>query len=100
MEVNSYKEIIEALGRHLSDTDEPASYDVIQEILSQEHDPIEMIAEALDSYRQKQYAPPISLEKAKGILNYWKAKGHGMSCSGLTECALARSVLEFYGEKA
>ncbi len=43
-----------------------------------------------------EWTPPISLEKAKGIISYWSEKGHGASCSGLTECALARKVIQYY----
>ena len=51
--VSSYKEIIEALEWYLGDGVTPLSSDCIYEIINQEHDPIETIANALDAFRGK-----------------------------------------------
>jgi len=50
-ETVSYDEIMNALAFYLGDGVHHASEESIREVISQEHDPIEMIANALDDYR-------------------------------------------------
>lgn len=52
MESNAYEEIMNALAFYLGDGELHASEDSIREVIGQEHDPIEMIANALDDYRE------------------------------------------------
>jgi len=51
MENFAYDEIMKALGFYLGDGELYASEESIREVIGQEHDPIEMIANALDDYR-------------------------------------------------
>lgn len=51
MENSAYDEIMKALGFYLGDGELYASEESIREVIGQEHDPIEMIANALDDYR-------------------------------------------------
>jgi len=51
MESEAYVEIMNALAFYLGDGEIHASEDSIREVIGQEHDPIEMISNALDDYR-------------------------------------------------
>lgn len=49
--MTAYEEIMTALAWYFGDDGYPASADCIYEIIHQEHDPIQTIANALDDYR-------------------------------------------------
>lgn len=49
--MSAYDEIMAALAFYLGDGELPASEESIREVIGQEHDPIEMIGNALDDYR-------------------------------------------------
>ena len=51
MENNAYEEIMNALAFYLGDGEIHASEESIREVIAQEHDPIEKIANAIDDYR-------------------------------------------------
>ena len=51
--MDAYDELIAALGYYFGDGEIPASEESIREIIGQEHDPIQTIAEALDEYRER-----------------------------------------------
>lgn len=51
-DVDAYTEITNALAAYLGDGEINASDESIREVISQEHDPIETIAEALTHYRR------------------------------------------------
>ncbi|NWC63706.1 hypothetical protein [Cedecea sp. P7760] len=51
MEETPYEEIINALAFYLGDGVINASEESIREVISQEHDPIETIANAIEDYR-------------------------------------------------
>lgn len=49
--MTSYDEIMAALAFYLGDGELMASEESIREVIGQEHDPIELIRNALDDYR-------------------------------------------------
>lgn len=52
--MDAYEEIMAALAFHFGDGEGlMASEESIREIIGQEHDPIQTIAEALDEYRER-----------------------------------------------
>lgn len=50
--METYEEIMTALAWYFGDGVYPASAENIYEVIQQEHDPIETIANALDDYRE------------------------------------------------
>ncbi|EPN1620215.1 hypothetical protein ACTV1I_002537 [Cronobacter dublinensis] len=56
MEETAYEEIMNALAFYFSDGSLTPSEESIKEIISQEHDPIETIANAIDDYRSSNKA--------------------------------------------
>lgn len=50
--MTGYDEVMTALAFYLSDGELMASEESIREVIGQEHDPIEMIGNALDDYRE------------------------------------------------
>lgn len=51
--MTAYDELMAALGFYLGDGTHYASEESIREVIGQEHDPIETIAEALELYRSR-----------------------------------------------
>lgn len=51
--MDAYDELMAALGYYFGDGEIMASEESIREIIGQEHDPIQTIAEALDEYRER-----------------------------------------------
>lgn len=52
--MTAYEEIMKALAWYFGDGELTPSEESIREIISQEHDPIETIANAIDDYRDCQ----------------------------------------------
>lgn len=50
--MTGYEEVMAALALYLGDGELPASEESIREVIGQENDPIGMIGEALDDYRE------------------------------------------------
>lgn len=51
--MDAYDELMAALGYYFGDGELMASEESIREIIGQERDPIQTIAEALDEYRER-----------------------------------------------
>ena len=51
--MTGYDEIMAALAFYLGDGETMASEESIREVIGQEYDPIEMIGNALDDYREQ-----------------------------------------------
>ena len=51
--MDAYDELMAALGYYFGDGEMLASEESIMEIIGQDHDPIQTIAEALDEYRER-----------------------------------------------
>lgn len=51
--MDAYDELMAALGYYFGDGEMMVSEESIMEIIGQEHNPIQTIAEALDEYRER-----------------------------------------------